>query len=71
MWEPGEEGGGDPKYSRLSGPEAHGSLGLCVQVAQEAAEGRLPGRKLEVQAALLFLQFFQSVSQRLSWKPKT
>ena len=53
---------GDPRNSQLSGSVAHGGLGLCMQVAQEAAEGWLPRRELEMQAALLFLQLIQSVS---------
>lgn len=58
------------EYSPLGGPE-QGGLGLCLQVLQEAAEGRLPGREPEVQAALLLLQVFQPVSYCLRWKSET
>lgn len=62
-WKLREGGGGEggrPQYSLRSGP-AQGSLGLCSHMDQKAAEGRLPGRELEVQAAFLLLQVFQSL----------
>lgn len=61
------ERGGNPRYSRLSS-SVQGGLGLCHQVAQEVAEGRLQGWEHQRQVALLLLQDFQSLSQHLSWK---
>lgn len=62
MWEPGEESGGEGEYSRRSGPAVLGGLDLGVQVAQQAAERRLPRRELEVQVAPLCVQLLQPVS---------